>query len=155
MISAHDDGLGAGLAAPSLPLPDRRREDRAGRHVLPCPDPLLTDRRRCILKSMERLKEEIAPEIIQALVAQATGSGLSVNDYLARLLGLADSGRPTELAMAEVSEEPPLRNEAMLSVLARSTERLKEVPVSGSTEETLRLIREARAGRMWGYEPTE
>jgi hypothetical protein len=36
------------------------------------------------------LKEQIAPEIIQALIAQADESGLSVNDYLAQLLGLTN-----------------------------------------------------------------
>lgn len=30
----------------------------------------------------------IAPELIQALISQATASGLTVNDYLSRLLGL-------------------------------------------------------------------
>jgi hypothetical protein len=36
------------------------------------------------------LKEQIAPEIIQALMAQANDKGLTVNDYLARLLGLSN-----------------------------------------------------------------
>jgi hypothetical protein len=36
------------------------------------------------------LNEQIAPEIIQALIAQANASGLTVNDYLARLLGLTN-----------------------------------------------------------------
>lgn len=36
------------------------------------------------------LNEQIAPEIIQALIAQADANGLTVNDYLARLLGLAN-----------------------------------------------------------------
>ena len=42
------------------------------------------------------LKEQIAPEIVQALITQATASGLSVNDYLARLLGLPNEIRPTD-----------------------------------------------------------
>ncbi|MCI0392343.1 MAG: hypothetical protein MOB07_26725 [Acidobacteria bacterium] len=37
---------------------------------------------------MEPQEEQIAPEIIQAIIDQATASGLSVNDYLAKLLGL-------------------------------------------------------------------
>ena len=37
---------------------------------------------------MEPQQEQIAPEIIQALIAKASESGLSINDYLARLLGL-------------------------------------------------------------------
>ncbi|HKX26951.1 MAG TPA: hypothetical protein VJ302_04580, partial [Blastocatellia bacterium] len=87
--------------------------------------------------------------------AQANASGLSVNDYLARLLGLAEDRPAEELALAEVGDDSQPRNDAMLAVLQRSAERLKEVPVGGSTEETLQMIREARAGRMWGYEPTE
>ena len=51
-------------------------------------------------------------------------------------------------------EQPP-RNEAMLAVIRKTQERLKDLPVSGSTEETLKLIREARGGAMWGYEPTD
>ena len=37
---------------------------------------------------MEPQQEQIAPEIIQALIAKASESVLSINDYLARLLGL-------------------------------------------------------------------
>lgn len=51
-------------------------------------------------------------------------------------------------------EQPP-RNEAMLAVIRKTQERLKDLPVSGSTEETLKLIREARGGAMWGYEPAD
>ncbi len=53
------------------------------------------------------LNEQIAPEIVQAIIAQAAASGLSVNDYLARLLKLAlTNGLPQELALAEVPQEP-------------------------------------------------
>jgi hypothetical protein len=37
---------------------------------------------------MEPQKEQIAPEIIQAIIAKATARGLSINDYLTQLLGL-------------------------------------------------------------------
>ena len=47
------------------------------------------------------------------------------------------------------------RNEAMFAVLQRSAERMKNVPVSGSTTETLKMIRTARGGEMWGYESTD
>jgi hypothetical protein len=60
-----------------------------------------------------------------------------------------------EPALAEASQRPQPRNEAMFAVLQRSAERMKDVPVTGSTEGTLKLIREARAGAMWGYEPTD
>jgi hypothetical protein len=37
--------------------------------------------------------EHIAPEIMQALIAQATESGLSVNEYLTRLLGITNGAQ--------------------------------------------------------------
>lgn len=40
-----------------------------------------------VRRSAELRKEQIAPEIIQAIIAQAAASRLSVDDYLARLLG--------------------------------------------------------------------
>jgi hypothetical protein len=97
--------------------------------------------------------ERIAPEIVNAIIAQATARGLSVNDYLRQALGLNE--QPQELANAETPQPPQPRNEAMFAVLQRSAERMKEVPVTGSTEETLKQIREARAGAMWGYEATD
>ena len=105
--------------------------------------------------------DHIAPEIAQAIVAQATARGLSVNDYLRQLVGLSNGtgGTGTELALSEEpqprNEEKPQRNEAMFAALQRSAERLKDVPVSGSTEQTLKIIREGRAGAMYGDEPTD
>lgn len=98
--------------------------------------------------------EQIAPEIMQAIIAQATMRRLSVNDYLRQLLGLTN-GHNAESAVAEAHEETPPRNEAMLAALRRSEERLKNMPFSGSTEESLKILREGRAGEMYGYEPTE
>ncbi|MGH9843605.1 MAG: hypothetical protein ACREEM_33125, partial [Blastocatellia bacterium] len=66
-----------------------------------------------------------------------------------RLLNLAIGTQPQELALAQ---DPRPRNEAMFAALQRSAERLKDVPVSGSTEDTLKIIREGRAGAMYGYE---
>lgn len=37
------------------------------------------------------LHEQIAPEILQAIVAQASACGLSVNDYLRKILGLNEA----------------------------------------------------------------
>jgi hypothetical protein len=98
------------------------------------------------------INEEIAPDIARAIVAQATLRGLTVNDYLRQLLGLKN-GQAGELALAE--ETPAPRNEGMLQALRESAERLKDMPVRGSTEDTLRIIREGRAGALWGYEPTD
>ena len=97
------------------------------------------------------LNEQIAPEIVQAIITQATARGLSVNDYLRDLLGLTGEERQ-ELALAE---EPQPRNEEMLAIIRRSRERLKDMPMRGSTEETLKMLRRARAGEMWGYEAAD
>src|SRR5262245_23744410 len=90
--------------------------------------------------------EQIAPEIVQAVTREAAAQGLSVNDFLRDLLGLTN-GAHQELALAE--EDQP-RNEEMLAIIRRSRERLKDMPVCGSTEETLKMFRRARAGEMWG-----
>jgi hypothetical protein len=37
------------------------------------------------------LPEQIAPEILQAIVARAAARGLSINDYLWNLLGLNEA----------------------------------------------------------------
>jgi hypothetical protein len=97
------------------------------------------------------INEQIAPEIVQAIIAQAAARGLSINDYLRDLLGLT-GGERQELALAE---EPQPRNEEMLAIIRRGRERLRDMPTRGSTEETLKIIRRARAGEMWGYEPTD
>jgi hypothetical protein len=49
-----------------------------------------------------------------------------------------------------LAEEAQPRNEEMLAIIRRSRECLKEMPVRGSAEETLKMIRRARAGELWG-----
>ncbi|MGH9427271.1 MAG: hypothetical protein ACRD2L_13320, partial [Terriglobia bacterium] len=88
------------------------------------------------------------------LTTQATTRGLSVDDYLRQLLGL-NNGTGSEPALADARQEAPPRNEEMLAIIRSAHERLKDMPVRGSTEETLKMIRRARAGEMWGYEPTD
>jgi hypothetical protein len=92
---------------------------------------------------MEPMREQIAPEIVEAIIALAAASGLSVDDYLRQVLGLKN-GESIELASNETSP----RNEEMLEVIRRGRERLKDLPVHGSTEDTLRMIREARGGAL-------
>ncbi len=52
-----------------------------------------------------------------------------------------------ETAMKQAVPQPNL---AMLEALEATRELLKDMPVRGSTEESLKLLREGRAGRMWG-----
>jgi len=47
------------------------------------------------------------------------------------------NGADQELALAEETQP---RNEEMLAIIRRSRERLKDMPVRGSTEETLKMI---------------
>lgn len=44
---------------------------------------------------MNTVLEQITPETIQALIAQATASGLSVDEYLKRLLGVSIGAQTT------------------------------------------------------------
>ncbi|MGH9839827.1 MAG: hypothetical protein ACREEM_13680, partial [Blastocatellia bacterium] len=81
------------------------------------------------------------------LIVQAAASGLTVNDYLARLLGLK-SGETQELALAEMDEEP-LSNPATIAALQRIAERQERRPFTKSSD-TVAMLREARAGAMWG-----
>lgn len=88
-----------------------------------------------------------AAVILRMLQQKAEAQGTTLEELLKPLA--ADMTEPEE------PQEAPPRNEAMLAVIRRTHERLKNQPVSGSTEETLKLIREARGGAMWGYEPTD
>lgn len=88
-----------------------------------------------------------AAVILRMLQQKAEGQGTTLEELLKPLAA--------EISEPEEPREVSPRNEAMLAVIRRTQERLKNLPVSGSTEETLKLIREARAGAMWGYEPTD
>lgn len=96
---------------------------------------------------------EVREETVIRLKSVAQSLSLSLDEYLAKVADLVYVPQPNDETIKP--EEIPPPNEAMLAILARSAERMKDVPISGSTEETLKLIREGRAGRMFGYEPTE
>ena len=96
---------------------------------------------------------EVREETAIRLQAIAQSLRLSLDDYLAKVAETVSVPEPN--GETSKPEAPQPQNEAMLAVLARSAERMKDFPVSGSTEETLKIIREGRAGRMFGYEPTE
>jgi hypothetical protein len=74
------------------------------------------------------LHEPIAPEIVQALIAQATASGLSVNEYLRRLLGLPDGTQPAD-------DESLNAFMADLEALAEGTEHLPPSIITYSRED--------------------
>jgi len=84
--------------------------------------------------------------ILQTLKVQAEEQGTTLDGLLETLV--AEKDGPT------IGDQPP-RNEGMLAVLERSRERLKKMRVSGSTEDSLKILRQGRAGEMYGYEPIE
>jgi hypothetical protein len=47
----------------------------------------------------------IAPEMIQTLIAQAAASGLSTDDYLRQLLGIANGTQPSPSTSDESLDE--------------------------------------------------
>lgn len=93
---------------------------------------------------------EVREETVLRLQAVAEALKLSLDDYLA---GVADLVPPPQSnGEPSATEELDPQGKAMLAVLERSAERLKDLPVSGETKDTLEMIRKARAGEMWGYE---
>lgn len=101
---------------------------------------------------MNAAPELIAPDVIQVLIAQATASGLSINDYLRRLLGLEQEQSADTAASAAVAAAPP--TDERLATLQRIAERQAKRPFTRSAD-TLTMLREARAGAMWKDESTE
>jgi hypothetical protein len=105
---------------------------------------------------MSTPQEQIAPDVIRVLIANASANSLSVNEYLRRLLGVKDeqnaisaSTKPDEEALP-----PNEANDARLAALQRIAERQAKRPFTRSAD-TVAMLREARAGAMWGYEPAE
>ena len=96
---------------------------------------------------------EVREETATRLQAIAKALRLSLDDYLAKVAELVSV--PQSTITTSATEEPDPQGQAMLAVLARSAERLKDMPVSGETKDTLEMIRRARDGEMWGYEPTK
>ncbi len=75
------------------------------------------------------LQEQITPEIVQALIAQATASGLSVNEYLRRLLGLTND---TDDELADASVDAFM---ADMEALAEGTDHLPPSTITYSRED--------------------
>ncbi len=84
--------------------------------------------------------------ILRALQEKAEAQGTTLDALLQPLT-------EAESETAAGQETPP--NEGMLAVLARSRERWKKMRVSGSTEDSLKILHQGRAGEMYGYEPIE
>ena len=64
------------------------------------------------------------------------------------------AGKHLRLTVVEDTPPAPQPNYAMLEVLRQTEELLQDMPFTDGSN-TQRLLREARAGGMYGYEPTE
>jgi hypothetical protein len=64
------------------------------------------------------------------------------------------SGKRVRVTVLEEAE-PLSPNEAMLEALRKVGERAEQMPYSGPTEESLKMLREGRAGKMFGYGDSE
>jgi len=76
------------------------------------------------------LHEQIAPETLQAIVAQAAARGLSINDYLRNLLGLNEArGADKKLVSAAQSLSFEQRKELIKALFEQFP---KPEPLAGS-----------------------
>ncbi len=101
---------------------------------------------------------EVSPEaarIIEALRGNAKALNLTLEAYLQRIFEAISLLQPSGRGEALIGEATPQPNFAMLEALEKVKARAARMPPSGSTEESLKMLREGRAGKMWGYEPTE
>jgi hypothetical protein len=78
------------------------------------------------------LQDQIAPEIAQALMAQATANGLSVNEYLSQLLGLTNVALPANGESLDASMEAFM---ADMESLSEGTEHLAPSTITYSRED--------------------
>ncbi len=102
------------------------------------------------------VKIEVREETVIRLQRVAQALKLSLDDYLAKLADIVAPLQSNDGAItATAIEDLDPQGQAMLAVLKRSAERLKDMRVSGETKDTLEMIRKARAGEMWGYESAE
>jgi len=96
---------------------------------------------------------EVAVDLAEAIKANATARQQSLDQYLREMIK-ADEAEPNEIYDQEVTESAPTPNYAMLEALRKVAERNKNRPYT-SGEDSQKMLREARAGAMFGYEPTE
>lgn len=93
---------------------------------------------------------EVAADLAETIKANATARRQSLDEYLRRMIETDNQ----ETGNAAETGSGPTPNYAMLEILKKISERNKNRPYT-SGEDTQRILREGRAGAMWGYEPTE
>ena len=73
---------------------------------------MLMDKRQTDVNFMNAIPDEqIAPEVVQAIIAKARSHVLSINDYLRQELGLTNSAQPTERPFYETATPEELVRE--------------------------------------------
>jgi predicted transcriptional regulator len=93
----------------------------------------------------------LSPEVQRKLEALATQNGQNIN-IIANTLFQEAVERLDRNGSEDAPVFPP--NEKMLAILSKIEESHKDRPFSDGSE-TDWLLREARAGAMFGYDPTE
>ncbi|HEX9001307.1 MAG TPA: hypothetical protein VGB07_15485 [Blastocatellia bacterium] len=96
---------------------------------------------------------EVAADLAETIKANAVARRQSLDEYLREMIE-ADKAETSEVPDAQTTETVPTPNYAMLEILKKISELNKDRPYT-SGEDTQRILREARAGAMFGYEPTE
>ena len=96
---------------------------------------------------------EVAADLAETIKANATARRQSLDEYLREMIE-AGKNKVDEIFDHDATETTPTPNYAMLEILKKNSELNKDRPYT-SGEDTQRILREARAGAMFGYEPTD
>lgn len=95
---------------------------------------------------------EIAADLAIAIKANAAMKRQSLDEYLRTMIAAKEES--SEVLADESVEAAPTPNYAMLEALRKVAERSKDMPYTDG-KDSLKMLRQARAGAMFGYEPTE
>lgn len=83
--------------------------------------------------------------IIETFKEKAKAQGITLDVLLKRLAEELDKGREGKTTFPQ---------SGMLTILRRNAEKLKRMQFSGSTQDSLSILYEGRAGEMYGYDPS-
>ncbi|MGE0132984.1 MAG: hypothetical protein AB7U82_33325 [Blastocatellales bacterium] len=100
---------------------------------------------------------EVAPQvaaILEKLGARAELQGVTLDALLRSLLPIAEAGAEQSEMTENTTEPKKLSYDEKLAALQRLEERQANRPFTEAGD-TVAMLREARSGAMWGYEPTE
>src|SRR5690349_15374294 len=96
---------------------------------------------------------EVAADLAETIKANAVARQQSLDEYLREMIE-ADKVETSIAPDAGEAETAPTPNYPMLEILKEISELNKDRPYT-SGEDTQRILREGRAGAMFGYEPIE